>query len=106
MCQTKIWITCLIGDRYSRIALSQSISVTVHLHTTLQRQTPAGPVRKMQLTLPAGSTLEDVRRILEITIDPHHLLLVVNGRLAEADQMLSNGDEVHFIPAISGGDVR
>jgi molybdopterin converting factor small subunit len=31
------------------------------------------------------------------------ILLVVNGRQAAETQVLANGDEVHLIPALSGG---
>jgi hypothetical protein len=31
------------------------------------------------------------------------ILLVINGRQAHATQVLADGDEVHLIPALSGG---
>jgi molybdopterin converting factor small subunit len=46
----------------------------------------------------AGLTYE-----IGIALDVENTLLVVNGRNAELDQQLSDGDQVHLIPAISGG---
>ena len=77
--------------------------ITVHLHTTLQRKTRDGMLRRLELTLPAASTLGDVLRILEITPQGDAVLLVVNGRQVEAGHALADGDEIHLIPALSGG---
>lgn len=75
----------------------------VHLHTTLQRQTPEGMLRRLDMTLPPVSTLADLLTALAIAPDQEATLLVVNGRTAEPEQALKDGDEVHLIPAISGG---
>ena len=77
--------------------------VSVHLHSTLQRQTSQGLLRQMQVELPEGSSLAELMRRMEIIADPDDLLLVVNGRVAETNQVIFDNDEVHFIPAISGG---
>ena len=77
--------------------------IDLHLHTTVQKEGPHGLQRRMALELPGGSRLADVLERLEIEPDPEHLLLVINGRWAELDQLLSEGDQVHIIPAISGG---
>ena len=77
--------------------------MTVHLHTVLQRQTPEGPERRLTMTLPAESTLADLLKSLEIPADPDGILLVVNGRTANLACVLRDGDEVHLIPALSGG---
>ncbi len=77
--------------------------VTVHLHTTLQRQTPEGFLRRLEITLPSASTLTDVLRRFEVRLEGDSVLCVVNGRVATPDQLLAEGDEIHFIPAISGG---
>ena len=44
--------------------------VTVQLHTILQRQTPQGPVSRLELALPDGSTVGDVLNNLNIDMDP------------------------------------
>jgi len=79
------------------------LAVIVHLHTTLQRPTPSGPVRRLDLTLPAGSTLGDLLDRLSLAHLDDSVLLVINGRQADANRVLRDGDEVHLIPALSGG---
>ena len=80
-----------------------ALNVSVQLHTILQRQTPEGRLDRLEVELPDGSTLADLIERLEITLDPEDLLLVVNGRTAEMDRPLQDGDTVNLIPAISGG---
>jgi molybdopterin converting factor small subunit len=77
--------------------------VTVHLHTLLQRQSPQGPVRRLEVTLPPAGTLRDLLEELDITLPEDALLVVVNGRQVETPRPLADGDEVHLIPALSGG---
>lgn len=77
--------------------------ITVQLHTTLQRQTREGALRRLEVALPAGSTLADLLARLEVAPHQDAILLVINGRQADADQALADGDEVHLIPALSGG---
>jgi molybdopterin converting factor small subunit len=77
--------------------------VTVHLHTILQRQTPEGMLRRLELSLPPASTLGDLLRRLEIVVQGDAILLVVNGKQVEASHTLADGDEIHLIPALSGG---
>ena len=77
--------------------------VRVHLHTTLQRQTAEGVLRQLDMTLPPVSTLADLLGALAIESDQEATLLVINGRTADPEQTLKDGDEVHLIPAISGG---
>ena len=80
----------------------QIITVTVHLHTVLQRQTPEGHVRRVEAVLPAAATVATLLHELEIDY-PEPLLVVVNGRQAEPDHILQDRDEVHLVPPISGG---
>jgi sulfur carrier protein ThiS len=77
--------------------------ITVHLHTTLQRRTPEGPQRRLEVTLRPGGRLADVLEQLGLSPDDESILLVVNARVAGPDQALVEGDEVHLIPALSGG---
>jgi molybdopterin converting factor small subunit len=55
------------------------------------------------MTLPSGSTLTEVLLALDINFPLDNLLIVVNGRLAEPSMLLYDGDEIHLIPALSGG---
>ena len=77
--------------------------VQVHLHTTLQRRTPKGLLRRLEVELSPASTLRDVLEQLAIPSDREAILMVINGRTADPKQTLNDGDEVHLIPAISGG---
>jgi len=58
-------------------------------------------VREIEVEMPAGATLDDLLRTLAIR--PEGLVLVVDGRTAEGSQVLDGADEVHLIPALSGG---
>ena len=77
--------------------------VIAHLHTVLQRQTPEGLIRRLEVDLPGGSRVADLLLILEITLPLDALLLAVNGRVADPEQILKDGDQVNIMPAISGG---
>jgi len=79
------------------------MKIAVFLHTTLQRQFPNVKAGKLSLEVPPGSTLEDLLRRLHIKLDLENTLLVVNGRNVELDHILLEGDQVHLIPALSGG---
>ncbi len=77
----------------------------VHLHTILRRPSPDGPISRLEVSLPEGSTLGDLLQHLEIELPPESLLTAVNGRTAVLDQFLQNGDKVNLMPAISGGSI-
>lgn len=79
------------------------MKVTAHLHTILQRQTPEGLVRRLEVELPGGSRVADLMAVLEINLPEDALLLAVNGRVAEPGTPLQDGDQVNLMPAISGG---
>ena len=77
--------------------------VNVHLHSLLQRPSPKGLIRRLEVELPAGATLQELLTREGIVVDDENFLLVVNSRNVEPDQVLNDGDEVDLIPAISGG---
>ena len=83
---------------------ASTINITVHLHTILQRQTPQGMISRMDVDLPSGSTLADLLQRLEIDLAPDHLLLAVNGRVADLERVLEDNDTINLMPAISGGN--
>jgi len=87
----------------SSILGNDLIRVTVHLHTILQRPTPEGMLRQLDVRLAPGSTVGDLLVTLEVHLPVDALLLAVNGRVAEPDQTLQEGDTVNLMPAISGG---
>ena len=77
--------------------------VTVRLHTTLRRETPEGIVDRLTLDLAPGATMRTVVEALDVSLRDDAILLVVNGRIADVDTPLAEGDEVRLIPAMSGG---
>jgi sulfur carrier protein ThiS len=77
--------------------------VSVYLHTILQRRTPEGIIRQLEVALPPGSNLLDLLGELQIEFDPEQIMLVVNGVMADEQTLLSDGDRVNLMPAISGG---
>lgn len=77
--------------------------VVVHLHTILQQPGPQGLTSRRVVELPTGSDLAALLRLLDIQMDLQELLLVVNTRTAKPELVLNDGDEVHLIPALSGG---
>jgi len=79
------------------------MKIAIILHTTFQRQFPKAKDGKLTLELLPGSTLEDMLRRLHIKLDLQNTLLVVNGRNVDLNHILLDGDQVHLIPAISGG---
>jgi sulfur carrier protein ThiS len=79
------------------------MKITVHLHSILQRKTPQGLQRKLEVELPEGSTIRDLVETLDIEIDPEHLSLALNGRVTRLEQVLEDGDKVHLMVPISGG---
>jgi len=80
--------------------------VTVRLHTTLRRETPEGIVDRLKLDLAPGATMRTVAEALGISLRDDAILLVVNGRIADVDTALAEGDEVRLIPAMSGGGLH
>jgi len=79
------------------------VRVHVRLHTTLRRVTPQGVIDRLEVDLEPGATVAALLERLEIQPRGGSLLLVVNGKLVQADHVLSDGDEVRLVPGISGG---
>jgi sulfur carrier protein ThiS len=79
------------------------MQLVVYLHTLLQKQTPSGLQSRVQVEVLEGCSMADLLQQLEIELEPEHLLLVVNGKVVEPERELQPGDEVHLVPAISGG---
>lgn len=77
--------------------------IVVHLHSILQRKTPEGLQRKLEADMPEGSTILDLIGHLDVEVDPEHLSLALNGRVARLEQVMKDGDKVHLMVPISGG---
>jgi sulfur carrier protein ThiS len=80
-----------------------AIRVSVRLHTVLRRKTPEGIVDRLEIELPDGATVETLLDVASIPLSGDALLLVVNGRIVKPEQVLSEGDQVRLVPAMSGG---
>lgn len=64
--------------------------------------------RELRLELPSGSTLEAawddvVRRFPTLAPGRPYVRFALNGEYAEPDEALHEGDEIAFIPPVSGG---
>jgi molybdopterin converting factor small subunit len=81
------------------------VKVIAHLHTTLQKETPEGFVRVLPAELGTEARVVDLINQLELVVDEENTLFVIRGQIVEKEKRLSEGDEVHFIPAISGGRI-
>jgi molybdopterin converting factor small subunit len=79
------------------------LNITVYLHTIYQQTSPKGTISQVETTLPPGSTILNLIESLGITLRDEDTLYVVNGKMADLNQVLEDGDLVHLIPAISGG---
>ncbi|MDX1437251.1 MAG: MoaD/ThiS family protein [Anaerolineales bacterium] len=81
----------------------QMVNINVYLHSVLQKRSSRELPRRFPVSLDDGATILDLVRQLEFDIEPHDLLLALNGQVAELDQVLSEGDKVHLMLPISGG---
>jgi len=57
----------------------------------------------MNIELLPGSNLAEALDLLEIDLPIEGLLLIVNGKNADLNCTLEDGDIIHIIPALSGG---
>lgn len=73
--------------------------IVVHLHTILQQ----GGRNHLEIEMPVGSTIGELMSRLDIELNLEDIIIAVNNRTANIDQILQEQDVVHFIPAISGG---
>ena len=64
---------------------------------------PAGPSAR---STAGGPRVADVWPALELGDEPHGLAVAVNREYAGRDHALADGDEVAFIPPVSGGAFR
>jgi molybdopterin synthase catalytic subunit len=77
--------------------------VVVRLFAGLREQAGTG---RREVVLDDDSVLEDVWPTLGLGDEPPGLLYAVNRQYAEAEQPLSDGDEIALIPPVSGGAFR
>ncbi|MCH8920737.1 MAG: MoaD/ThiS family protein [Chloroflexi bacterium] len=75
--------------------------VTVELQAYLEQYSPDGQA-VFEYTLPDGATVQTLVRQLNV---PEEMasVIVLNGRSADFDNPLQDGDKVIFIPPLAGG---
>ncbi len=77
--------------------------IEVRLYATLRRQAPAAAAAGVfPVDVPAGSTVADLLRIINVAPAEVHILMV-NGASATVEHVLSAGDRLGLFPAIGGG---
>jgi molybdopterin synthase sulfur carrier subunit len=81
-----------------RLDASQSMHVTVRLFATLSR----GQTGDRIIEVAPGTTVRQVVNRLKVPED-QVTLIFVNGRHAEPDRQLAEGDTVALFPPIGGG---
>lgn len=77
--------------------------VTVHLHANLRLETPEGMVARLEMELEPGADIRSVLRALDMRQGGEALLIALNGRMAAPEDILTDGDELRLMPAMSGG---
>ncbi len=75
--------------------------VTVELQAYLEQYSPDGQA-VFEYTLPDGATVQTLVRRLSV---PEEMasVIVINGRSADFDDPLQDGDRVILIPPLAGG---
>lgn len=75
--------------------------IRVELYVNLRKYSPNGE-KEFDLDLPTGSTLKDLIHSLGIPAEVA-LVMLVNGRPAEARTHLAHSDKVTLFPPLGGG---
>ena len=98
--------SCPASYRSKHISVPEyahAVEVTVRLFAGLRERAGFGNRR---VELPEGARVEDVWGALGLGDVPNGLLYAVNREYAGLDRTLDDGDEVAFIPPVSGGAFR
>jgi len=77
------------------------IKITVKFHSIL-RHSDANIIDRLEMDIPKDSTVGSVLQMLQIPKDLD-MVIAINGRSTQGDSILSDGDVLELIPAISGG---
>jgi len=84
-------------------ATLNAMNVRVRLFAALRERAGKGT---LEVEVSEGSTVGDVWPVLDLGDEPHGLLYARNRVYVDRSEMLRAGDEVAFIPPVSGGDYR
>jgi len=77
--------------------------IHIILHSIYRKETPEGLKSHLDLELEGGTTLGKVIELLGYADQIDHMLLVINGQIADRDDIPNDGDTVRIMPVISGG---
>lgn len=77
--------------------------VVVHLHTVYQKKTEQGMVRRIEFEISSRLPVFRLLQELQVEIATDNTLIVVNGKSESIYYEIKPNDEIHVIPAISGG---
>lgn len=92
------WTKCSIG-----FTTAVSMKVEIRLFATLRRIIPEIKEKGWVIVeVEDGATIRDMMTKLGIPVDETKVIMK-NFRQAGADESLSDGDRVAFIPAVGGG---
>lgn len=79
------------------------MKVTVRVYATLRRYLPEGSAHNpIELELPDGATVGELLKRLGLPQDAVKVVFV-NGRHAEFEHPLADGDQVGVFPPVAGG---
>jgi MoaE-MoaD fusion protein len=78
------------------------VQVRIRLFAALRERAGAGEI---ELELPEGARVSDALTELAPLTDGVPVVMAVNQEYAEAEAVLSSGDEIALIPPVSGGSV-
>jgi len=83
------------------------VKVIVRVYATLRRFMPEGKAdNDLEIDLPPGTSVGKLlENYLQIPTDAVKVVFV-NGRHAELDQILNEGDRVGIFPPVAGGQVK
>lgn len=79
------------------------MSVHVKLSTTLRAFAPGyNPLNGLHVDIPPGTTAENLALRLGLPLEQIKIIMI-NGRHADPDTPLQDGDRIGFFPAVGGG---
>lgn len=77
--------------------------VHIILHSIYRKETPDGLQSHLDLELEEGTTLGRVIEILGYGDQFDNMLVVINGEIADRDDIPKEGNTVRIMPVMSGG---
>lgn len=81
-----------------------TIAITVRLHNALRLGATGDWQSRVDLTLPAAGRVRDLLDRFDFDLPDEAILAILDRRAVPPDHVLTDGDIVHLIPAISGGE--